>query len=156
MCLISAGREFHSVGALIANAQAPFVTNHDLGVTSRAPSVDLNGQEGTYQVNKSEMYLGARPFKALKMSKHTHHNTGSLNNFFLPCLLLIYYLLLFILTQQNVLTKWQCWNWVWTYNWNYRCYYRWVLVRYSRHQYRFCHWFKCEWYSTLLTCFYYS
>lgn len=39
----SVGREFQSVGPLVAEAQSPFVTSYDLGVTSRARPADLNG-----------------------------------------------------------------------------------------------------------------
>lgn len=38
----------------------PFVTKCDL-------SEDLSGREGTYRVRRSEIYFGARLFKALKV-----------------------------------------------------------------------------------------
>ena len=56
------------MGALIEKAPSPFVTNCDPGIAGRAQSMDLSGREGTYQVNKSEMYFGAKPLKALKVS----------------------------------------------------------------------------------------
>lgn len=43
------------MGTLIAKALSPFVTQCDLGVTTRAPSAELSGREGTDQVVKSEM-----------------------------------------------------------------------------------------------------
>lgn len=60
-------QRFHSVGALMAKAWTP---HHDLGVTSRSPSSQLNGQAGTHQVNKSEAYLEAKTFKTFKSKQH--------------------------------------------------------------------------------------
>jgi len=61
VCPSFVGKEFHMVGALP-------LSQTDLGIVRRAQSVDLSGQEGRYQVNKSDLHFGARPFKALKVS----------------------------------------------------------------------------------------
>ena len=68
VCLSAAGRERHKVGALMEKAGSHFVTNCELDLARRALSVGLSGQEGSYQVNKSEMYFRERPFMALKVS----------------------------------------------------------------------------------------
>lgn len=49
----------------MAKALSPFDTNCNLGVTSRAPCADLNGQES--QVSKSEMHFRSRPCMALNV-----------------------------------------------------------------------------------------
>ena len=45
--------------ALTEKVRFPSVTDGDLGIVHRFLTVDLNGREGIYQVNKSEMYFGA-------------------------------------------------------------------------------------------------
>lgn len=47
-----------------AEAQSPFVSKCDPGGTSRAPFAELRVLSVACQVSKSEIYLGARPFKA--------------------------------------------------------------------------------------------
>lgn len=45
-----------------------FVPIWNLETVSGGPSVDSSGLEGTQQINKSEMYLGAGPIKVVKVS----------------------------------------------------------------------------------------
>lgn len=71
LCHSSAGREFCSLGA-----PSPLVTNCDLGLTCRAPPTDLSRLEGTYQVSKLKIYLGARPFNALNISNKILKSIG--------------------------------------------------------------------------------
>ena len=61
MCLSLKGREFLGVVVLIEKARSPFVTTCDLGVNSRAPSENLSYQVQANQLNRSELYFGARP-----------------------------------------------------------------------------------------------
>lgn len=81
VCLSSCNSEFNRVGALTETVWSSLVTRCDLGVTRKAPSIDLRGNEGRWQVNSSLMKLWPWQFRALKVSNQILesilHLTGS-------------------------------------------------------------------------------
>lgn len=65
--LVDLSSEFQSLGALTTK---PFVPKYSLGLTSRAPSADQTGLEGTFSISKSEIYFWTRPFKDKKVNNN--------------------------------------------------------------------------------------